>query len=125
MSTRKIVGEYRLRHWNEVMQERMNSGLSIKAYCANAGIHENVYYYWQRKLREAAIEISRMQDGASEIMPSGFTEVKIAERTHASVQAPPQHSRIRIEVNGIRIEASGAYPTEQLLILLREMRSPC
>ena len=54
MNTREIAEEYRLSHWAEKMRERQELGLSIKAYCAQQGFHENVYYYWQRKLREAA-----------------------------------------------------------------------
>ncbi len=38
------------------MRERKESGMSITAYCKNAGFHENIYYYWQRKLREAAYQ---------------------------------------------------------------------
>jgi hypothetical protein len=51
MSTRYITEEYRLSHWAQVMSKRSESGLSIKAFCQEAGFHENVYYYWQRKLR--------------------------------------------------------------------------
>ena len=54
MNTRDIASEYRLAHWAQVMRERTDRGLSIRAYCAETGIHENTYFYWQRKLREAA-----------------------------------------------------------------------
>ena len=52
-NTREIAEEYRLSHWAEVMEERNVSGLSIKAYCESIGLHQNVYFYWQRKLRES------------------------------------------------------------------------
>jgi putative transposase len=54
MNTRDIASEYRLSHWAQVVQERLASGKSIKEYCESMVIKENVYYYWQRKLREAA-----------------------------------------------------------------------
>jgi len=54
MNTKDIAAEYRLSHWAGIMKERAASGLSIKAFCKSAGIHTNVYHYWQRKLREAA-----------------------------------------------------------------------
>ena len=53
MNTRKIAAEYRLAHWTQIMRRKKESGLSAKAFCENEGIHENVYYYWQQKLREA------------------------------------------------------------------------
>ena len=54
MNTREIAVEYRLSHWAGIMRERKESGLSVKAFCEKAGFHENIYYYWQRRLREAA-----------------------------------------------------------------------
>ena len=45
MNTREIATEYRLSHWAQVMRERIESGLSIKAFCENVGFHENIYYY--------------------------------------------------------------------------------
>jgi hypothetical protein len=36
------------------MKERAESGLTVKAYCETAGFHQNSYFYWQRKLREAS-----------------------------------------------------------------------
>ena len=53
INTREIAEEYRLGHWAQVMQERISSGLSIKAYCRQIGISTNTYHYWQKKLREA------------------------------------------------------------------------
>jgi len=56
MDTRRIAKEYRLHQWSQIMQERSGSGLSIKEFCKQRGIHQNTYYYWQRKLRNAASE---------------------------------------------------------------------
>ncbi len=57
MNTKAIAKEYRLSYWAGIMRERSERGLSIRAYCKQAGFHENIYYYWQRKLREAGTEI--------------------------------------------------------------------
>ena len=55
MDTRKLSSEYRMRRWAEIIKECNASGLSIKAYCENAGFHENTFFYWRKKLREALI----------------------------------------------------------------------
>ena len=55
INTREIASEYRLAHWSQIMHERVSSGMSIKAYCEMHDIHQNVYHYWQRKLRAAAV----------------------------------------------------------------------
>jgi len=75
MNTRKIAEEYRLTHWAEIMNNRIASGLSIKDFCKSAGFHENVYYYWQRKLREAACQdfLTARDDIATKaVIPSGW-----------------------------------------------------
>lgn len=57
MNTRNITAECRLAHWAQVMHDRADKGLSIRAYCAETGIHENTYFYWQQKLRKAVSAI--------------------------------------------------------------------
>ena len=61
VDTREIAAEYRLKHWAEIIQERNESGMSIKAYCNSIGLRQNVYHYWQCKLREAAVIASSKQ----------------------------------------------------------------
>jgi hypothetical protein len=56
IDTREIAAECRLAHWAGVVRERAESGLTVKAYCESAGLHENTYFYWRRKLRESACE---------------------------------------------------------------------
>ena len=56
MNTRGIAVENRLSHWARIMQERNDSGMSIRGFCEREGYHENVYYYWQSKLREAVCQ---------------------------------------------------------------------
>ena len=53
MNTRELTANFRLTHWAQVMQERRESGMSNKEFCESIGIHENTYYYWQKKLRKA------------------------------------------------------------------------
>ena len=68
-NTREIAAEYRLKHWSEIIQERNESGMSIKAYCDSVGLRQNVYHYWQRKLREAAfIATSEQNEQGSSVL---------------------------------------------------------
>ena len=53
MDTRKITTDYRLAKWVKIIQECRESGLSVKKYCETAEFHENTYFYWQKKIREA------------------------------------------------------------------------
>jgi transposase-like protein len=99
MNTRNIAAEYRLEHWVQMMQDRAEKGLSIRAYCENVGIHENTYFYWQRKLREATT--SGIQAAATEpeekfLAPKGWATLCTSEK-------PAQPEGLTVEVCGCRI----------------------
>lgn len=98
MNTRDIATEYRLAHWTQVMRDRTDRGLSIHAYCEEAGIHENTYFYWQRKLREAAY--TGMQETSAEvksIVPNGWATIGVSERS--------------TKTKGLTVEAGGCHIT--------------
>lgn len=126
MNTRKIAAEFRLSYWAQILNERQESRLSVKAFCKNAGFHENIYYYWQRKLREATCEeISRIkQEEASRLVPLKFVEVK-AEEKPASPIPVSQQAQIRIDIGEMRITAESEYPIGKLAELLREVTRSC
>ena len=110
------------------MQDRGESGLSIKAFCKDAGIHENTYYYWQRKLRSAACEqLAKVMPGTEQpgVARSGFTEVKIQDDKKPQYTGAMLQSNLHIEISGVKISAGSSYPVDQLAHLLRELVSQC
>ena len=50
------------------MREREESGLSVQAYCRQAGIAAKTYYYRLRRLREAAVEQARSEAAQPELV---------------------------------------------------------
>ena len=128
VNTREITAEYRLTHWAQVINERAPSGLSIKAYCRQIGIAANTYFYWQKKLREAACEqlsAPPVVPKQTALVPSGFAEVKVMPSTHRSPKAAVvRPSQIRVEDAGVKISTDSAYPLENLAALLRELTRP-
>lgn len=48
--------QVRLNQWSAIVREREDSGLSVKAFCEQAGIATKSYYYRLRRLRENAIK---------------------------------------------------------------------
>jgi len=129
MNTSAITAEYRLAYWAGIIQERRESGLSIKAFCEKAGFHENIYFYWQRKLREATCEqlaVIGKGTAATGMASSGFTEIRISESARASFRPGATSSGcLYIEVGGIRITADDAYPPTKLAELLKGMMPLC
>ena len=55
----EIRQQVRLNQWSAMVQKREDSGLSVKAFCKQAGIAPKTYYYRLRRLREAAIKCAQ------------------------------------------------------------------
>ena len=125
MNTREIAEEYRLSHWAGIMQERKESGLSVRAFCKNAGFHENNYFYWQKRLREATCEdLAKIQNNTN-IVPQGFMEVRLSAGNSLPSMKSEGASQVSIETAGMRIAASNEYPIDKLVTLLREVSRIC
>jgi putative transposase len=136
MNTRAIAAEYRLSHWAKIMQDRNESGMSIKEYCKTAGFHENKYYYWQRKLRALAYQ-EKLQDPGKESIGSGemLTSLNQAGYTPSWQHIPSgwamceaaieKEKTIAIEINGCRILANQNTDDELLLRTCRMLVKLC
>lgn len=48
--------EYRLQQWAKIAEDCAKSGMSNKDFCISRGISDKTYYYWLRRLREAAAD---------------------------------------------------------------------
>ena len=120
MDTRKITTEYRMAHWAGILQERQESGQSVKEYCTNAGMHVNVFYYWQRKLREAAYnKMTEMGAQTTSLTPQGFMEVKLTQLSPSPTHPEISRSQAVVETCGVRVTIGSDYPLEKMTALLR------
>lgn len=120
VNTREIAAEYRLGHWAQKMRERSESGLSIKAYCRENEICANTYYYWQRKLREAACEVAVGEAKSSSVrsvVPSGWAKCESA--------APAKSNALTIEIGAYRVSAYADTDPELLKSVCRTLASIC
>ena len=128
MNTRNIAEEYRLSHWVKIMQERRESGLSVRAYCKEAGFHENSYFYWQRKLREATcMDLIQNEKETTNLVTPYFTEIQVANQPEIkpAFTAETIKDQIIVETSGIHIKADSGYPIDKLKELLRMVLQPC
>ncbi len=126
MNTKEMARQVRLTHWAQIMRERKESGRSIRVWCRENNIKEKTFYYWQRRLREAACEglIEAQSLSGQSLTAPRFAEVKLAAA--ASPVAPPESTReLRVEVGSLQIIAGSEYPAEKLAVLLRELLQPC
>jgi len=123
MDTRTTTNKIRLTHWVKVIQERNDSGLSIKAYCKKTGIHESSYYYWLKKLRESACaEITKYQEASNQTQRI-FTQVQLPANQALPLRSNIEENQICVEINGVRIIAGSGYPIERLTELVQAANS--
>jgi len=120
VNTRKIAEEYRLTHWAQVMQERVESGLSIRDYCKRIGVCQNTYYYWQRRVRQAACDLlpTVQTEITKPSVPAGWAVAEPAKE--------PAHDRaVIIEVGSYRVKAAADTDMELLAKICRMLVSLC
>lgn len=55
MDTHLATTQIRLQQWTGIIQDRINSGLKVDEYCEQHQLSRNAYYYWLRKVKEAAL----------------------------------------------------------------------
>lgn len=118
MDTRKVASEYRLAQWGQMIQARVQSGKSIKEFCASVGVSRNAYFYWQRKLREAACSelTARDRESATSLVPGGWARLETAVSMPSTVP-------VRIEISGCRVEVTGETDTELLAKVCRTLKA--
>ena len=74
MKISEVKREYQLQEWGGMLRDRKESGLSVKAWCAERGIAEHVYYYRLRQLRQIAC------NALEQAQPAQLAEVPLAPK---------------------------------------------
>ena len=67
MNTKLATSRMRTGIWADIIKDCKESGLKVDDYCAQNGLFRNAYFYWLRKVKEAALT------------QSGFVEVRQVE----------------------------------------------
>lgn len=122
MTSKEMAYQYRMAQWSEVAKERVELGMSIRAYCGMKGFSENTYFYWQRRLREAAR--SQLEAEPASLRAPGFTKVALVAAPEVPV-AEAQTGQLQIQIHDIHLSVDSSYPPEKLAALLRELSGSC
>ena len=115
--TRLATRQARLKYWSGVFDDKIQSGLKTEEYCKQHDISKDQYYYWLRKVREAALEKSGIQ----------FVEIKEAMPAVVSDGREPSlgtMATLTIRLCGVEIEVNEGTSRrllEQTLQVLRNV----
>jgi putative transposase len=128
MKTREITKAYRLSQWSQALQERAATGESIQAFCQSREISRNTYFYWQRKLREAACgKLPNLEEAEEKaLVPSGWAVCGLKE-TAATLeeQAEAASHTVTVEIGKCRVEVTAGTDPGLLTKVCRLLASLC
>lgn len=101
MNAKEATKQIRLKQWEEIIQDRCNSGLKVDDYCEQHGISRHTYYYWLRMVRENVIknkpEIVEITPTTQLSVPEEFPVVPTPDSSIAKIII--QKGDISISVN--------------------------
>ena len=55
MNTKLATSQIRLNEWAAIIKDCKSSGQKVDIYCEQHGLSRDAYYYWLRKVKEAAL----------------------------------------------------------------------
>lgn len=122
----KITHEARLDNWKHIVEECSNrpQGVTVKQWVADNGINEKVYYYWLRRVRQAAYDQMRLEQ-SGELAVTSDRRVSYAEITLTGNTSSGQsmHPVAVLSAGNISIDISEQASEEFLIKLMRAMKN--
>ena len=114
MTIREAKRITRMNEWRQLIQERQQSGQSVRAWCLQNGIRESSYYYWLRIIREEALCAAENRNGAL---------VRVEPEKLAVETVSPQFSSggIVIRANGVEAEFPSGTDIEMLAAFVKAL----
>ena len=121
----QITHEMRLNNWRHVVEECNNrpQGVTVKQWCSDNGINVKVYYYWLRRVRQAAYDqMKSEQTGELAVVPNNkvlYAEITLTGNTSPSALST---SVAIMSAGNISIDISEQASEEFLIKLMRAMK---
>jgi len=121
MNTITVKNQLSLAQGQRMIKECQDSGKTTAEWCAENGITRWKYYYWLKKVREAACE--HMMSGGSQL-PSALQEALV----FAELKQPNCHIKdavITVRMEGIEIEIRNGADGAVIAHTLQALKSIC
>ena len=106
MNTKLATSRMRTGQWADIIKDCKESGLKVDDYCAQNGLFRNAYFYWLRKVKEAALT------------QSGFVEVRQVE-----VSSCYSSPKLTASVNEIVLGIDENTPTDLLANVIKVLKN--
>lgn len=102
LNTAAIAKQYRLNKWIEIVRECRSSGQTVSAWCAQNHVNLKSYYYWLKRVREAACDVlPACQPQQLPIVPVDFSSSQTVQTFSESSHST---SEILIHMGAVTLE---------------------
>lgn len=108
MNTKLATTQIRLTEWAAIIKDCKASGLKVDEYCQQHNLSRDAYYYWLRKVKEAALQ------------QAGFVELPAPK--NETVPATDFTTQLIIKTGGVEISINDGTPTELINRILGVIR---
>ena len=117
--------EIRRSQWERIILEGNKASGSKREWCRQHGINEKSFYYWQKKIRNAAIESTRSVQAISPAPASSFVEIPVPESPYLSEDSPLHGAspELMLQINDCRIFVSGTVQEHTLRTVMKVIRN--
>ncbi|MDD7739386.1 MAG: IS66 family insertion sequence element accessory protein TnpB [Lachnospiraceae bacterium] len=113
MNTKLATTQIRLNEWAAIIKDRKDSGLTVDLYCEQHGLSRDAYYYWLRKVKEAALT------------QAGFVELPVQSPLPNSdnrIEKTSFETQMVIKIDGIEFCVNENSPSELISRILKIIR---
>ena len=105
MNTKLATRQIRLNEWAAIIKDCKASGQKVDIYCEQHGLSRDAYYYWLRKVKEAAL------------IQTGFVELPALAPEQPSAKIPEKRTsafetQMIIRINEIELCVNENSPSE-------------
>ena len=113
----EILKAIRNNNWAAIIQERQNSGQSIRQWCSENNVSEGSYYYHLHKLREHLLQSAAL---SSSVQATPADTAEFVRVPFTLGPQPGQGPALRVRRGSTVIEVSND-ASEGILSLMREV----
>lgn len=108
MNIKLATTQIRLTEWASIIKDCRSSGLKVDEYCQQHNLSRDAYYYWLRKVKDAALQ------------QAGFVELSVPEKRY--VPATEFDTQLIIRTAGMELGINNDTPPELITRILGVIR---
>lgn len=120
MNSTSIVKQAKLNAWAERIKAQVNSGLSVRDWCAANQITKDQFYYWRQKLKDSFVE-SNLPDIVPVNLPIDECCRTNCTNDTTTKQSSHETSSFKLSTQSITIEISNTLTTDSIISIIREV----